>query len=66
MRPVKVLVHIFSDQTGRLPRVSSIGNRSVAVLYEYGSNAILTEPLKNQTTQDMVRDQTRLIQYLLD
>ena len=36
------------------------------VLYDYDSNAILTEPLKNNTTSELVRAQTRLTQYLLD
>ena len=34
------------------------------VLYDYNSNAILTEPLKNNTTPELVRAQMRLIQYL--
>ena len=36
------------------------------VLYDYNSNATLTEPLKNNTTSELVRSQTRLTQYLLD
>ena len=36
------------------------------VLYDYNSNAILTKPLKNNTTSELVRAQTRLMQYLLD
>ena len=56
----------FSDQTGRFPRVSSRGNRSVMVLYDYDRNAILTESFKNHTTQKLVRAHTRLVQYLLD
>ena len=36
------------------------------VLYDYKSNAILTEPLKNNTTPELMRAQTRLTQYLLD
>ena len=60
------LATIFSDQTGRFPRFSSRGNRSVMALYDYNSNAILTEPLKNNTTSELVRAQTRLTQYLLD
>ena len=50
MRPVNVAGQIFSDQTGRFPRFYSRGNRSVMVLYEYYSNAVLTEPLKNNVT----------------
>ena len=57
---------IFSDQTGRLPRVSIRGNRSVMVLYNYDRNTILNEPFKNHTTQELVIAQTRLVQYLID
>ena len=55
MRPVEVSGQIFSYQTGRFPRVSSRGNRSMMVLYDYDRNAILTEPLKNNTTPELVR-----------
>ena len=65
MRPVEVSGQIFSNQTGRFPRVSTRGNRSMMVLYEYESNTILTNPFKKHTNQDLVRAQTRLIQYLL-
>ena len=50
MWPVEVSGQIFSYQTGRLPRVSSRGNRSVMVLYDHGSNVVLTDLLKNNTT----------------
>ena len=49
-----------------IPRVSSRENRSVMVLYDSYSNAILTEPLKNNTTSELVRAKTRLTKYLLD
>ena len=45
--------------------VSNRGNMSVMVLYDYDSNAILTVPLKNNTTSVLVRAQTQLTQYLL-
>ena len=64
MRPVEVSGQIFSDQTGRFPRVPSRGNRSVMVLYDYNSNSILIEILKNNRTQELVRAQTRLVQYM--
>ena len=65
MRPVEVSGHIFSDQTGIFPRVSSKGNRSVMVLYDYDINAILNKTIKN-TTPMLVRVQTWLIQSLLN
>ena len=36
------------------------------MLYDYNSNAILTEPLKNNNTAELARVQMRLTQYLLD
>ena len=36
------------------------------VLYDYDSNTILTKPLKNNTTSELVIAQKRLNQYLLD
>ena len=55
MWPVDVSGDIFSDQTGRFPIFSSSGDRTVMVLYDYNSNAILTKPLKNNTTSELVR-----------
>ena len=66
MRPVDVSGQIFSDQTSRFHRFYSRGNRSVMVLYDYDKNSILTEPLKNNTTSELVRTQTRLTQYVLE
>ena len=61
MRPVEVSVQIFPYQIGISPRVSNRGNKSVMVLYDYNINAILTKPIKNNTTQELVISQTRLI-----
>ena len=36
------------------------------VLYDYNRNAILNAPFKNNTTPELVRVHTWLIQYLLD
>ena len=66
MRLVEVSGQIFSDQTGIFPRVFSRGNRSMMVLCYYDINVILTEPLENNATPELVRAQTRLTQYLLD
>ena len=37
----------FSDLTGTFPKKSSRGNLYVMVLYDYDSNAILAEPIKD-------------------
>jgi hypothetical protein len=46
---IKTTCKIYTDQTGQFPVTSSGGNQYVMVLSEYGTNAILTKPLKNQT-----------------
>jgi hypothetical protein len=41
---------IYTDQTGRFPVISSKGNVSFMVLYEYDRNAIMAETIKNNKT----------------
>jgi hypothetical protein len=38
---------IYTDQTGRFPVVLSKGNKYIMILYDYGSNAILAQPIKD-------------------
>ena len=40
---------IYTDQTGRFPVTSSKGSKYLMVLYDYDSNAILSEPLKSRS-----------------
>jgi hypothetical protein len=46
---------IYTDQTGRFPVISSRGNVSNMVLYEYDGNAIMTEPIKNNKAAELSR-----------
>ena len=39
---------IYTDQTGRFPVPSKLGNNYVMVLYDYDSNAILAQPCKTR------------------
>ena len=39
---------IFTDATGPFPVVSSLGNRYVFILYDYDSNYIMAEPVKDR------------------
>ena len=39
----------FSDQTGKFPCISSRGFKYIFVMYDYDSNSILSEPIKNRT-----------------
>ena len=57
---------VFSDQTGRFPTTSSLGSKYVLVLYDYGTDAILAEPLKNKTQEELLAKQIKLHKYLSD
>jgi hypothetical protein len=50
---------------GRFPVTPSKGNQYVMVLYAYDANAISTEPMKNQTSAEILRAYTKLHQYLV-
>ena len=45
----------FHDLTGRFPHKSSRGNEYILVHYDYDSNAILAEPLKNRQSAEIKR-----------
>jgi hypothetical protein len=40
---------VYTNQTGRFITPSSNGNNYLLILYDYDSNAILAEPLKDHT-----------------
>jgi hypothetical protein len=46
---------IYTDQTGRFPVVSSKGNKYIMILYDYDSNAILAQPLKDRTATELLK-----------
>jgi hypothetical protein len=46
---------IYTDQTGRFPVVSSKGNKYIIILYDYDSNAILAQPIKDRTAPALLR-----------
>jgi hypothetical protein len=46
---------IYTDQTGIFPVVSSKGNNYIMVLYDYDSNAILAQPIKNRTAPGLLK-----------
>jgi hypothetical protein len=45
---------IYTDQTGRSTVISSRGNVSIMVLYEYDGNAIMAEPIKNNKAEELL------------
>jgi hypothetical protein len=46
---------IYTDQTGRFPVVSSKGNKYIMILYDYDSNAILAQPIKDRTAPEILK-----------
>jgi hypothetical protein len=46
---------IYTDQTGRFPVVSSKGNKYIMILYDYDSNDILAQPIKDRKSPDLLR-----------
>jgi hypothetical protein len=45
---------VYTDQTGRFIIPSSTGNNYLLVLYDYDSNSILAEPMKNRTAKSIL------------
>ena len=45
---------IHTDQTGRFPVTSSLGNKYVLVLFDADTNAILAEPLRDRSQEHLV------------
>jgi hypothetical protein len=46
---------IYTDQTGRFPVVSSKGKKYIMILYDYDSNAILVQPIKDRTDPELLK-----------
>jgi hypothetical protein len=45
----------YTDQTGIFPVVSSKDNKYIMILYDYDSNAILAQPIKDRTAPELLR-----------
>jgi hypothetical protein len=55
---------IYTDQTGRFPTTSSLGNKYVLVLFDADTNSILAEPLKSRAQEELLGKQVKLHKYL--
>jgi hypothetical protein len=63
---IAITGQIYSDQTGRFPVTSSKGNKYIMIVYDYDSTAILAEPIKNRTEQEILRTYSKMHQYLTE
>eukprot|EP00957_Ditylum_brightwellii_P178887 13626077-Ditylum_brightwellii.AAC.1 len=57
---------IFMDQTGQFPILSPRGYQYIYVLYDYDSNAILAEPIRNRTEEELIHAFDVLHTHLLN
>jgi hypothetical protein len=46
---------VYTDLTGAFPITSNAGNKYLLILYDYDSNAILCEPMKNRSDVEALR-----------
>jgi hypothetical protein len=46
---------LYTDQTGRFPVLSSRGNKYTMILYDYDSNVILVQPIKDRTAPELFK-----------
>ena len=51
--PFNLTSKAYGDITGRFPYLLSRGNQYILIIYDHNRNAILYEPLKNQTVPDI-------------
>jgi hypothetical protein len=63
---IAITEQLYSDQTGRFPVTSSKGNKYIMIVYDYDSAAILAEPIKSRSEQEILRAYSKLHQYLME
>jgi hypothetical protein len=57
---------VYTDLTGAFPVTSQEGNKYMLILYDYDSNAILVEPMKNRSDAEALRAYQHLYGILTD
>jgi hypothetical protein len=50
--------HTYTDLTGRFPSVRSRGYNYILILYNFDTNSILAEPMKNRPDSEAIRAYT--------
>jgi hypothetical protein len=57
---------VYGDLTGLFPVLSSKQHQYILTLYDYDSNTIFTEPMKNRTDKEMIRAYNALHHQMLN
>jgi len=60
LHTMAITSQLHTNQTGRFPTQSSKGMNYLMVAYDYDSNAILAEPLKNRPALELLRGYTAI------
>ena len=55
---------IYTNQTGEFPITSSRGNKYIMIMCNIDGNAVLVEPMKNKTEDEMVETYQKMINRL--
>ena len=55
---------IYTNQTGKFPIMSYRGHKYIIIMCEIGGNAVLVEPMKNKTEEEMVETYQIMIDRL--
>jgi hypothetical protein len=55
-----------TDQTGKFPTTSSRGHKYILILYDYDSNSILAETMRNYSNTEHLRAYNNLHQHLVE
>jgi hypothetical protein len=45
---------MYTDQTGKFPRISSLGNQYIMILHDADSNSLWAEAIKNNTEGELI------------
>ena len=64
IKTIELTDKMSTNQTGRFPVTSSKGNRYLMIAHVQDPNAILAEPLKSWSTNDLVVAYSRIYAYL--
>ena len=57
---------IYTDQTGRFPVTFSRRHKYILVAFHPASNGIIAKPIKNRSTAELIRAQTKIHAYFTD
>ena len=56
--------HIYSDQTGKFPVQSNRGHNYIMIIYDYDTNSIHAEPIKNRSTAELTAAYSNIQKHL--